>query len=453
MCGIFGFVNKKPKEFDYTAFTTLGIANDSRGGDSCGVFIDGKFEYGVKEDKLFQTFFLRNNFLEQFWNKKVSIALGHCRKASVGNISRETAQPVVLQDKAGNVRFVLIHNGTIHNYKELAQKYIPGVDITGMTDSQVMARIFYYKGYDCLDEYNGGAVFFIVDYRQPSPLCLVWKGASKKTKYAKDAVDERPLFFKCDDEELVFSSIYVWLEALRPLSRVYSLAPNVLWKFTGKKLVQYKSYPRENAQQDKEYARTTYYDDTYFSPYRTSTAVYLSANKLTNIYTDSSKAAHGKLSLNYMGKIARGTDSNSKFFSRSSVSAYDNYSDVYFYGGVALSSGKWFKILEKFRKRLKLSEEEFVKNYQTLVRYLSYDKVFFEGEKLVEATSPDETTPFTGTFQMIGTQYARRYENGSPIGVEFHQDYQIPYKKATESPDLVIKPKDLKTICRQLLMK
>ena len=43
---------------------------------------------------------------------------------------------------------MLLHNGTIFNYEDLAKKYIPDIDIKGMTDSQVMEQIFYYKGYD-----------------------------------------------------------------------------------------------------------------------------------------------------------------------------------------------------------------------------------------------------------------------------------------------------------------
>lgn len=47
MCGIFSIINSKPRKFDYTTFCVLGVNNDSRGGDSCGVFIDGLWEVGV----------------------------------------------------------------------------------------------------------------------------------------------------------------------------------------------------------------------------------------------------------------------------------------------------------------------------------------------------------------------------------------------------------------------
>ena len=163
MCGIFGMISRKTKPFNKRAFCTMGVRNDSRGGDSCGVFIDGLVEYGVDKQKTFISFFRDSKILDTTTECKV--ALGHCRKASVGKVSLETAQPVVLYNEQGFIDYVLIHNGTVYNYQELAKKYIPDVDITGLTDSQVMARLFYYMGYDCLDEYNGGAVFVIHDYR------------------------------------------------------------------------------------------------------------------------------------------------------------------------------------------------------------------------------------------------------------------------------------------------
>ena len=54
MCGIFGIINTKKTKLDKKCFNVLGINNDSRGGDSCGIFIDGEVEYGVNTEKLQQ---------------------------------------------------------------------------------------------------------------------------------------------------------------------------------------------------------------------------------------------------------------------------------------------------------------------------------------------------------------------------------------------------------------
>ena len=103
MCGIFGIITPKPRKFDLRAFCVLGVNNDSRGGDSCGVFIDKKYEYGVNEFKFFYNFFPRSKVLNSV--TKCQVALGHCRKASVGAINAATAQPVVIKDGNGAVSY------------------------------------------------------------------------------------------------------------------------------------------------------------------------------------------------------------------------------------------------------------------------------------------------------------------------------------------------------------
>lgn len=247
MCGIFGMFSKKTRPFNKRAFCTMGVRNDSRGGDSCGVFIDGQVEYGVDKQKTFICFFRDSILLNNTTECKV--ALGHCRKASVGKISIETAQPVVLYNEAGEVDYVLIHNGTIYNYKELAQKYIPDINIEGLTDSQVMARIFYHKGYDMLDEYIGGAVFVIHDYRIGRS--LIFKGSSKKYTTSKEAEEERPLYYCWHNGRFVFSSIFETLYAFYYEEDVYTLTPNKLYNIKSDRLKLVREYKRENVTQCK----------------------------------------------------------------------------------------------------------------------------------------------------------------------------------------------------------
>ena len=247
MCGIFGTISRKAKPFNKRAFCTMGVRNDSRGGDSCGVFIDGFAEYGVDKQKLFIDFFRDSVLLNNTTECKV--AIGHCRKASVGKVSLETAQPVVLRNENGEVDYVLIHNGTVYNYQELAKKYIPEIDITGLTDSQVMARIFYHAGYDALDEYQGGAVFVIHDYRINRT--LVFKGSSKKFQYSKEAEEERPLYYCWHNGRFCFSSIFETLYAFYYEEVIYTLSPNKLISIRDNKLKLVKEYKREKVGQFK----------------------------------------------------------------------------------------------------------------------------------------------------------------------------------------------------------
>jgi predicted glutamine amidotransferase len=247
MCGIFGMISKKAKPFNKRAFCTMGARNDSRGGDSCGVFVDGLVEYGVDKMRLFISFFRESLILETV--KECKVALGHCRKASVGNVSIETAQPVVLYNEKNEIDYVLIHNGTIYNYQELAKKYIPEIDIQGLTDSQVMARIFYHSGYEVLDEYQGGAVFVIHDYRIDKS--FVFKGSSKKYSTSANQEEERPLYYCWHNGRFVFSSIFETLYAFYYEETIYSLPCNKLFVIRNDKLKTVHEYKREKVLQSK----------------------------------------------------------------------------------------------------------------------------------------------------------------------------------------------------------
>ena len=247
MCGIFGIINSEKKNFDYQTFCTLGICNDDRGGDSCGVFIDGKYEYGVNENKLFSDFYRKSKVIQEA--RTCNIALGHCRKASIGAINEKTAQPVIIEED-GVIKFVVIHNGTIYDYIELAKRYIPNVDITGMTDSQVMARIFYYAGYDVLKEYSGGAAFVIVDYRQEKPEIMMFKGASLVSLTSQVPTEERPLYLVYGGGTLIFSSISKFLRTKKKYETLYTCPHNKLCRINDNgELEEVQAYDRSEMYQ------------------------------------------------------------------------------------------------------------------------------------------------------------------------------------------------------------
>lgn len=432
MCGLAGIINKTPRKFDYATFCTLGIANDYRGGDSCGVFIDGAYDFGVGEDRFFGDYFQQSELLDDI--KVSQIALLHCRKASVGAINAATAQPVILLED-DVVKFVVLHNGTIYNYKELAEKYIPNVDIVGMTDSQVMAHIFYYKGYDVLNEYNGGSAFVIVDYRGKSPRTLLFKGASKKRKYSTEIETERPLYYCIDKskEELVFSSIGIYLVALRKDCDVYSVRSNELVEFNGTSLVTIKKYSRENCIQTKEtgtaittpYTKGYYYGnwDTYDTNYYSYNS-YITCNPMTNTYSYKGSRIMGKLHINQFGYV----DQKQK-----------NGIDVYFFDGVALKNANCYRFLTELKKELKLSDTEFVKKFENVIRYLSVDGIYSKNGLWYKAISPTGSALFSGDFHQLtsvttirvvsGTQESSYYSRCiKPLGPNFPEKLDLNFK-------------------------
>lgn len=394
MCGIFGILNKETVPFDYSTFCVLGINNDARGGDSCGVFIDGEVEYGVDKNKLFSHFLYDSALVQATDNCK--IALGHCRKASVGKISLETAQPVCIYNKENKIDYVLIHNGTINNYQELAKKYIPNIDITGLTDSQVMARIFYYTGYDALGEYRGGAVFVAVDYRKGEPRVYMFKGASKKYQYSKDMEEERPLFISRCENELVFSSIRTYLEVLRPNNPLNTLAANTLVGYKEGKLYALKTYDRSKCYQNKEVACYSNSNNNYVSCVGSMTYDFDNMRYLLR-----GKPLHGEY---WVGRYGTVWDQQ--------PNSVTNSTKMYFFEGIAIPLKESYHLICRRFKSADMEIEDFIYIYENVIRYLSFDQLFIFDKLLVKATSATDFETYNGDHQMIGQAQVHAYTEG-----------------------------------------
>lgn len=419
MCGIFGHISlDKRKQFNFSMFSTLGINNDSRGGDSCGIFIDGNSEYGTtKDNKFFSDFFLDSELLKK--TEEFNIALGHCRKASPGmGVSPEKAQPIVLRTaKSGETRFVMIHNGTITNYEDLAKKYIPDIDIKGLTDSQVMARIFYFKGYDCLSEYIGGSVFFIVDYRQPEPDVLMFKGKSRTYDYKNSVVtEERPLYISLGEDDLVFSSIDDYLPAFRPEIEVQTISENKLIRYKNGKLTVVKEYDRSNAYQ-KGYTTTKssyggWKGGTYVSGDYTYTGKiksWISFEESKNTYRVNGNPVHGQRFVKQYGECCPNKESSNE--------------ELWFFYGILLKDKSCFKFLEDYNKRTKETPEEFLKKHQNLIRYLSVDQLYFKNGVLVISLNPYTYQVFSGELINYFSSSRKIYDNGTYKSVRYLYEY------------------------------
>lgn len=401
MCGIWGLINKEEKPFDYPTFCVLGINNDSRGGDSCGVFIDGLVEYGVNENKLFNSFLYSSELVQS--TETCKIALGHCRKASVGVISAKTAQPVCICNEKGDIDFVLMHNGTIWNYQDLAKKYIPDINITGLTDSQVMAQIIYNKGWDVLGDYCGGAVFVVVDYRKGEPRTFFFKGASFKNKYTKEVIEERPFFLSKSKDELVFSSIRKYLEVLRPDNELHTIAPNTLLGYKDGTLYKLKSYNRENNYQDKpvvvygNYNRNWDDEDTVFS------VSSLQYDNNFNAYLLNNEPIQGEI---WVGKY--GTCWSKK-------PETCNATQMWFFNGIPIPREESYKLIQKMYKKSGLDDPDMFEDYyENIIRFLSYDQIYRDriSNHMVKATSCTTYEVFNGFHQMLGSYIRRVYQGG-----------------------------------------
>lgn len=437
MCGLFGIINIKKSKFDKTLFNVLGIQNDSRGGDSCGIFIDGKTEYGVNDKKLYSKFYKTSEVLKN--TTKCKIALGHCRKASVGTINESTAQPVVLKDSDGNIEFVVMHNGTIFNYKALAQKYIPDVDITNLTDSQVMARIFYHKGYDCLSEYYGGAVFVIVDYRNRDPKVMLFKGCSKSNSSSTIPTEERPFYFVHSDDTFIFSSIGSFLAASTPDESVWTLKPNELVEVKGDDIYIVSEHPRDNVMQtlpsnaSAVYYRNTYgyCDDDFYdwdnynkkqTTKETETPFSLEGKSIRvttdGIYHIDNIPAHGKFIIDCDGKIYATTKAGTNSY--------------WFWDGVLLYGNVEYIYLQNACKHFSLTHEDIKWVCPEILNYLSpypmLDPDYIgnnEGDVWLKCNDLNTFVPYTGSLHRLLEGKSEYYKEG-------HSNHSI-WKGKTEA--------------------
>lgn len=413
MCGLVGMINLKKKKFNYTAFCTLGIDNDSRGGDSVGLFIDKKYEYyfeGARKSYFFD-FMNKSELLKN--TTECEVALAHCRWASVGGATLKGAQPVIIKDENDDVKYVLMHNGTIHNAEKLAQEYIPDIDVHDMTDSQIMAHIFYYKGYDALAKYNGTAAFIIVDYRTEKPTYMMWRGESKKSSYQKEVVEERPLTFVTDEEgNMYISSIDRFFQALLPNRDIFIFPANKLCKYDGE-LWNLGYYDRSEQQQDKEWTAVTtvHYNTSSSGKGGNSGSSFYNSNNNNDYQLVTGDSRDGKC---YIGNCKCQGPYHITDYGR--VTTIENGNEMWFWNGTLLKNSQAYMYLTKFQKELDATIQEIDEWYNELVLYLSPYPYYKLGNSatacLKEIKSPIGGFDYTGNMYWPFIRQEFTYNNG-----------------------------------------
>lgn len=255
-CGLWAFIADRAtgaSKFSWDKFNHLGLDNDERGGDSIGRVVGETVDKFVskKAKTTYQDFVINTK------NSDPShIALGHTRKASVGEISEATAQPVALDLPDGSGRFVMVHNGTLHNWEELAKKY--DIETKGKSDSMVFAEIIMNYGFGVLLEYNGAAAIIIKDDREPDTL-KVFKGESKS--YGVKIEEERPLCYYQESETSMYISskpdglYFIGGDA----DDVVDFDTNKLYTIFAGQIISEQVFNRKECSQNKIWPATTSY--------------------------------------------------------------------------------------------------------------------------------------------------------------------------------------------------
>ncbi len=158
MCGIAGFFSPS-KKVSRTHLSSMTDAISHRGPDASGYY----------------------------FNADETVGFGH-RRLSIIDLSTAANQPIYSQ--CG--RYVIVFNGEIYNYREIAQDL--KVQLKTTSDTEVLVEAFAQWGEDFVHRLNGMFAFAIFDTRLG------------KLYIYKDRLGIKPLYYFADGNEFYFSS-------------------------------------------------------------------------------------------------------------------------------------------------------------------------------------------------------------------------------------------------------
>jgi predicted glutamine amidotransferase len=235
-CGIFGFTGSKPP--DLNKIKILGLYNEDRGKDSCGIFVQDFILKGHGTNKLFHDFIETTIIPAPQSNFTV---LGHTRAGTGGIANEKNAHPFLI-----NNVLVGVHNGKITNIWGLCSKH--GLKFSDFdVDSDAFYHILEKVGFSILNEYEGYAALAFTRLDDPNSLYL-YHGKGKKFATG-EMIEERPLFIMKTTEGIYFSSLAEALLAIRDKEEQYpeELEHNILFKLKSGRFTKSKlKVDREN---------------------------------------------------------------------------------------------------------------------------------------------------------------------------------------------------------------
>lgn len=162
MCGLSGIIRKNGlRDGDIAAIQNTLKALNLRGPDCQEYFADDK------------------------------VALGHAR-LSILDISTAGKQPMADESE----RYVIVFNGEIFNYQELATQYLSdkNIQFRSTSDTEVILYLYRYYGAKFVNWLNGFFALAIYDMQEGTVFI------------ARDRYGIKPLYFYEDDEQVLFAS-------------------------------------------------------------------------------------------------------------------------------------------------------------------------------------------------------------------------------------------------------
>jgi predicted glutamine amidotransferase len=233
MCGIVGFYPKKNKKANLHKLLLLGIMNETRGEDSCGIAMGDKRMIGIKNQSIARNFIAENLDELNVNNKKNQPIIFHTRKSTIGAHTEDNAHPFIYEkynSKDPNDYFAIAHNGIIRNTIELKKNYLKELsnsdDLLKIDTHYIaLSLAFSFAGHhseeEVLTNYEGNAA--LIYYNKNT--FKVWKGAAGNT-------EERPMNYIETPEGWYFCSIDTSLKIVfNNLYEVKSVENNQLLTF------------------------------------------------------------------------------------------------------------------------------------------------------------------------------------------------------------------------------
>ena len=267
-CGLFGFSSTNARNWNALTrfkFEVLGVEMDARGGDGCGIAYDNMVDKS-EEIKKFDDFWRSDRIPALLEHSAI---IGHDRKASVGSKSYDNTQPIFFPETTDPISNILAHNGTLCNHEELYKKHKAeahfGLDISKMSDSQMLALLIERIGWQILNEYIGAAALLYMNANEPG-ITYVYHGESANRKGVTIKSEERPLFYTKDGENIWFCSTRSALEKIiMDKKSIEEVPTNKVFRVEGNTMTEIFTVNRDNCYQYEYVAPTTRtaWDDDY----------------------------------------------------------------------------------------------------------------------------------------------------------------------------------------------
>ncbi|MBI3251600.1 MAG: asparagine synthase (glutamine-hydrolyzing) [Candidatus Andersenbacteria bacterium] len=159
MCGIVGVMPKRNQPIKAGVLEAMRDSLSHRGPDDGGLYMQD------------------------------TVGLGH-RRLSILDLTSAGHQPMLSQDG----RYVIVFNGEIYNYRELAKQYLSDISFVSGSDTEVLLELLARYGQTALPWLRGMFAF------------ALWDTQAKKLLLACDPFGKKPLFYADSKEAFLFAS-------------------------------------------------------------------------------------------------------------------------------------------------------------------------------------------------------------------------------------------------------